>query len=517
MKKKLLYLALFLPLAGFAQSLDANFEDGVVPPTGWTIQQTNTSETWRVNSALEAPAAGNYSALVAYDAALADQNELLITPSLDFSAATTVALNFKTTLSYYWSVSPNDNYDVSVEVSTDGGMSWTPVWSEVDLGTFVNWTVLNINVDLSSYAGSPDVQIGFRYVGNDGASWTIDDINLVTCIAPTAPAIADITTDSASLTFTGNSPGYELEYGVSGFTQGSGTVETLTDEAFAFSGLEGATTYQYYIRSVCSETSQSSWAGPFSFTTSCGDVAEVPMMQDFESAVVPGMPGCTSTENAGTGNNWTVASPNGYGFTTKTLRYAWNTTSAANAWFFTQPVNLTAGQSYTLTYKYGSASASAYPESLKVSYGTSASSSAMAAEPLADHPAVLNNVTPITNTVSFTPATSGVYHIGFNAYSAADMFYLFVDDIALDVTLGTQQFDASKLSVFPNPVKNALNLSYNQNISSVEIYNLLGQQMTAEKVNANQKQIDMSNYASGTYLVKVFAGDMVKTIKVVKE
>ena len=98
-----------------------------------------------------------------------------------------------------------------------------------------------------------------------------------------------------------------------------------------------------------------------------------------------------------------------------------------------------------------------------------------------------------------------------------NMFYLLVDDITLDVTLGTQQFDASKLAIYPNPVKNALNLSYNQNISSVEIYNLLGQQMTAEKVNANQKQIDMSNYASGSYLVKVFAGDMVKTIKVVKE
>ena len=517
MKKKLLYLALFLPMAGFAQSLNANFEDGIVPPTGWTFEQLNASETWRANAGEEVPISGDYSAQVAYDPGLADQNELLISPSLDFSAATTVALKFKSSSSYYWGVTPFDNYDITVEVSDDAGFSWTPVWSEVDLGVFTSFTAVNVSVDLSSYAGRPEVLIAFRYVGNDGAQWVIDDISLTTCIAPSAPVIGTITENSAALTFTGNSPGYEIEYGATGFTQGSGTLETLTDEAYAFTSLQGATTYQYYLRSICSETSQSEWIGPFSFTTACGQISEVPLVQNFESAEIPGMPGCTSTENAGTGNNWTVASPNAYGFTTKALRYAWNAASAANAWFFTQPVNLTAGQSYTLTYKYGSASASAFPESLKVSYGNGASSSAMAAEPLADHPAVLNNVTPITNTVAFTPETTGVYHIGFNAYSARDMFYLFVDDITLDVTLGTQQFDASKLAVYPNPVKNTLNLSYNQNISAVEIYNLLGQQMTSEKVNANQKQIDISNYASGSYLVKVFAGDMVKTIKVIKE
>ena len=515
MMKKLLFLALLMPLATIAQTLSVDFEDGLVPPDGWTVQQTNALQTWIASA--ETPIAGTTSATVMYDETPGDQDEWLISPSLDFSASTTLALNFLTSQSYYWGVTPNDNYDTTVEISLDSGMSWEPIWSENDLGVFTSWVATNVSIDLSSYAGNPDVKLAFHYVGNDGAQWILDSVKLVSCIVPGAGTVTDITTTSATATWAGNASNYEIALGAPGFTPGEGTLFTTTGSPYNFSLLSPSTTYEFYIRSICSESSQSEWVGPFRFTTLCDGASNVPMIQDFESATPPELPACSSTENAGTGNDWTVTANNGYGFTSNALRYKWSVPSAANAWYFTQAVNLTGGQSYTLSYKYGNSGGTTYVESMKVSYGMSATSAGMAAEPLADHPAITNSVTPITNTVSFTPATTGVYYLGFNAYSIADRFYLFVDDIALDVTLGTQQFDASQFAFYPNPVKDMLNLSYAQSMSAVEVYNLLGQKVISEIINANQKQVNMTGLSSGSYMVKVYSGDMVKTIKVVKQ
>ncbi|MDI1254909.1 MAG: T9SS type A sorting domain-containing protein [Flavobacterium sp.] len=83
--------------------------------------------------------------------------------------------------------------------------------------------------------------------------------------------------------------------------------------------------------------------------------------------------------------------------------------------------------------------------------------------------------------------------------------------------LGVSTFDGATFKAYPNPVTNMLNLSYSKNISNVEIFNLLGQQMTMKTINATQAQVDMSMLSVGTYLVKVTSDNQVKTIKVVKQ
>jgi hypothetical protein len=88
---------------------------------------------------------------------------------------------------------------------------------------------------------------------------------------------------------------------------------------------------------------------------------------------------------------------------------------------------------------------------------------------------------------------------------------------AYDASLSTNSFNSAAFSYYPNPVKNTLNLSYSENISDVSVYNLLGQQVIAKAINANQSQIDMSNLSSGAYMVKVTANNQVKIIKVIKE
>ncbi|WP_162147254.1 DVUA0089 family protein [Flavobacterium enshiense] len=83
--------------------------------------------------------------------------------------------------------------------------------------------------------------------------------------------------------------------------------------------------------------------------------------------------------------------------------------------------------------------------------------------------------------------------------------------------LGTAQFDATSFKAYPNPVRNVLNVSYSSEISSVEVYNMLGQKVLTKTLNIAQGQIDMSNLNAGNYIVKVTAEGLTKTIKVVKQ
>lgn len=88
--------------------------------------------------------------------------------------------------------------------------------------------------------------------------------------------------------------------------------------------------------------------------------------------------------------------------------------------------------------------------------------------------------------------------------------------VTVDVTLGVSEFDNSKLVYHPNPVSNELNISYSSDITSVEVYNFLGQQVMAKTINQTDAKIDMSLLASGTYMVKINAETGFTTVKVIK-
>lgn len=61
----------------------------------------------------------------------------------------------------------------------------------------------------------------------------------------------------AYIQFEGEANSYKIEYGPTGFTQGSGTTLTTSEYYFAVPGLIPATTYDFYITSICSDTDSS--------------------------------------------------------------------------------------------------------------------------------------------------------------------------------------------------------------------------------------------------------------------
>ena len=89
--------------------------------------------------------------------------------------------------------------------------------------------------------------------------------------------------------------------------------------------------------------------------------------------------------------------------------------------------------------------------------------------------------------------------------------------VTIEEELSVNNFNNSNFKVYPNPVSSILNISYTQDITNVAVFNILGQEVITNNVNATQGKIDMSNLAIGTYLVKVTSGDQTKTIKVLKK
>lgn len=129
-----------------------------------------------------------------------------------------------------------------------------------------------------------------------------------------------------------------------------------------------------------------------------------------------------------------------------------------------------------------------------------------------DDDAATNNFSMIN--LSGRPAGEIVYIRVWEYYNDEDEAFSIG---AYNASLAAPSFDSSKFAAYPNPVKDVLNLSYTSNIDSVQVYNLLGQQVITKSVSQNESSIDMSNLPSGTYLVKVIIEGNSKTIKVVKQ
>src|SRR5690606_12802730 len=87
------------------------------------------------------------------------------------------------------------------------------------------------------------------------------------CDAPTNLSISNVTSVSATLGWTSDGSLFDVEWGVTGFTPGSGTTVTdITTNSYNLTSLSSNTQYQFYVRQDCT-LNESDWVGPFSFTT----------------------------------------------------------------------------------------------------------------------------------------------------------------------------------------------------------------------------------------------------------
>jgi hypothetical protein len=377
----------------------------------------------------------------------------------------------------------------------------------------------NFTAILGTTPGTNEV-LAFRHTGVPANSVLIDDVvwePIPSCNNPTAVTASAVTTTTATISWTAPTTapanGYEYYYAT---TNTAPTIATIPSGATAagivttnLTTLSSATTYFVWVRSVCSGTDISAWSLSGTFTTQCV-AATLPWSENFDTLAVGDQifPSCWASSN--TLSVWNIeTTPVAYSGA-NSLGRTWST----DGWAFTPLVTLTAGNSYKFSY---------YMRTVDAVVGYDVTIGAGTAQ----------NATAMTNTLStvtgyqgptwtlmehvFAPSVTGDYSFGIHVVAPVAPNGINFDDFKVQTTLATDSFDNKYFSAVPNPVKDVLNLSYNKDISNIAIYNLLGQEMISKAINASQTQIDMSNLATGTYLVKVTADSQVKTIKIVKE
>jgi hypothetical protein len=141
------------------------------PPAGWTIVNNGGDCEWQSSATTgRTNYAGGDGFCADADSDLCGMETTmdteLVTPPLDFSGLTAAALTYT---SAYRDISDGSGDYADVDISTDGGTTWTNLlhWDEdhddVGPGEVVN-------IDLSSYVGSANVIIRFHYVA-PGWDW----------------------------------------------------------------------------------------------------------------------------------------------------------------------------------------------------------------------------------------------------------------------------------------------------------------------------------------------------------
>lgn len=89
--------------------------------------------------------------------------------------------------------------------------------------------------------------------------------------------------------------------------------------------------------------------------------------------------------------------------------------------------------------------------------------------------------------------------------------------VNIQATAATVDFSSASFRYYPNPVKDVLNFSSVAGLKSVEVFNMLGQQVLAKEVSGNEAIVNMASLTPGSYLVKVNAEGGTKNIKIVKQ
>jgi carboxypeptidase family protein/Kelch motif protein len=185
-------------------SLSENFDgSNNFPPAGWSVTDpTGNGEVWQLNDPEGQQNAtggsGNFADINSdFYGPSNSQDTSLVTPALNLSSASAPFLTFHNN---YVAFSPYPQTG-DVDVSTDGGSTWTNVWHHgmdgvpgPDLET----------VQLPQAANQSNVQLRFHFTSTFGFWWMVDDVTLhnsANCV--TIPGglvegnVSDLTTGAA--------------------------------------------------------------------------------------------------------------------------------------------------------------------------------------------------------------------------------------------------------------------------------------------------------------------------------
>ena len=358
-----------------------------------------------------------------------------------------MSLQGLTRVKFRWSHAPTtwNLQSMHLVVQKSGTTTWDTLWSVAnanfdsqDGATFSSPGTYKqevFNLDSATYYNSV---AQFRWIaitswGND--AW-VDNINIEAqplCPEPTGLGINGVSDTSASLTWTSAGSSFPLEWGPTGYTQGTGFLDTAVASSHTITGLIANTTYDYYVKRNCSGqgNGSSGWEGPFTFTTLCAPYTISSMYNENWDAMTAGdLPNCWNVTGTGSGLTFQVFLPG----TWSTAAYSTpnytviSTANAADVTAVSPMFSDLPGNNAQVRFRANTLSAWSSPQLIVGTMTTPSDPNSFTA---VDTLTLMNSWDEYTIALPVVP--SNHYHVGFRVYSASSWVQVGIDDFAYEV------------------------------------------------------------------------------------
>ncbi|GIV44901.1 MAG: hypothetical protein KatS3mg035_2024 [Bacteroidia bacterium] len=326
------------------------------------------------------------------------------------------------------------------------------------------------------YNGAPTACETFGY--GEVEDYTVNISNASsTCNVPTSVTASNITTNSATISWTAVSGAvsYTVQYKTSSATTWS--TATATTNSLNLTGLSASTTYNVQVRTNCSSNS-SNYSSAISFTTSAPSTScpsDAYEANNSSSAAKTLTPGTTITAYicpAGDIDWYKVSTTSTYKNIRVTLS---NLPADYDLYLYNSSLTLLSksenGSTTSETVKYNGTGAATYYIRV-IGY---------------------NNATSTSPYKLLAQRSSSAYRLAENSD----------EDIVIE----------SVLQVYPNPAQNNVNLKFlaTENQSVIQVIDMNGKlvfmQSYVTDLGENEVNIDTQNLSNGTYLVRVLSGE----------
>ena len=111
---------------------------------------------------------------------------------------------------------------------------------------------------------------------------------------------------------------------------------------------------------------------------------------------------------------------------------------------------------------------------------------------------------------SFAEVKTNKVRLNINATASGIARFYEIEVYGRIATLGTNDFSASKFSIYPNPTSNILNVSGDEAVSFLQVFDGNGKSLLIQK---NSNSVDVSSLPTGVYFMKLNNKETVKFIK----
>ena len=484
----------------FTAPYTEGFDNGGDIPDCWRMSSDSGEEEWFFqtsglghvgNDGVITGSTATNGYYAACDASGDHGPRYLVSPFVDVSTLAAPVLSF------YEISDSEDSLNAQLDVEVWDGSSWN-LMATYNTNT-VGWELKIIDIAGLTFTGPAQARFTFSEVldpGDFDDDLAIDDVSFEeapSCIPPSTLVASNITTTTADLSWasgTATSWNIEVVDVTAGETVTGVATATGISNPYNLTGLVADNNYEYYVQTDCGVDGNSSWVGPYAFAT----------------AIIPPSCGGNFADSGGASNDYSSSE-----FTTTTI------------------MPDAAGEAVTITFTFVDLEADDYDigdqggcyDYLTIYNGPDNTYPVLAQTLCGQEsgdgtlPSVASSVLSVGDFFTSTDV-SGALTIEFSSDGGIE-YGGWVADVTC-ATLGIDDVDnQSTFTYYPNPVKNTLTLNAINTIDTVNVYNMLGQQVLEKMPNAVNSELDLSGLQTGTYFVKVSIAGVVKTIRVIKD